>query len=365
MKEMPRKKLLFLYMSVLVLFFQAEIIISTMAQDSNEDNLIPAWYKTSVDWWLAEKITDDEIINSIEFLWHKGIIKIDNKIETSPNFDSNFIPISYEDQKKLISDLKQKFGFWSKGSISDEEVTNTIIKLIQKRIINNLDFTETKLSAAIIDVLDDSFPNRLAQQKIQQFLEKGGYTVDVFSAKDTTVEFYKKLPSTDYNFIYIRTHSLVVPELNNATFLFSGEEYNIDKYLSEQLSGQLARGTPIYEVERQDQDNQSENQEMYFMFGSIFVDEQMEGNFPNSIIVIGGCESAKNLDMANSFVSRGASSVIGWTDPILVGENDRAMVTLFEEIFVNKLEISNSVDIVMEKYGSNLQYDSKLRYLHP
>ncbi len=191
--------------------------------------------------------------------------------------------------------------------------------------------------------------------------------MNIFSAKDVTVEFYKNLPSMNYNFIYLRTHSLVVPELDNTTFLFTGEKYNINKYFTEQVSGQIARGTPSYYEDSVSFENnvESYNNEMYFMISSKFVDETMQGDFPNSIIIIGGCESVKNLDIASSLVSRGASAIVGWTNPILVGENDRAMTTLFEEMLINKTNINDSIHKVMEKYGSNLHYNSTLRYIHP
>lgn len=358
---------LVLLVLISVLLFQI-LLIPTLAEKFNQNNLMPNWFKTNVSWWQEDKITENEIINAMEFLLHKEIIKIDSKkIKYTITTNSKISQLTDEEHKKIIANLKQKLGFWKDGSVSELMIINVVIQLVEKNIIDSTDYKQTKLSAAIIDVLDDSNPNRPAQQKIQQFLEKAGYNVDIFTTKDATVDFYKRLPLMNYNFIYIRTHSLVVQELNNTTFLFTGENYNINKYFSEQLSGQIAKGYPFYvnDSSELEKNKESFNKEMYFMVSSKFVVETMQGVFPHSIIVIGGCESVKNLDIAQSLVLRGASSIIGWTNPILVGENDRAMLTLFEEMLINKSDINDSINIVMEKYGSYLHYDSALRYIHP
>jgi len=111
---------------------------------------------------------------------------------------------------------------------SDSDVTNTIKFLIHSDIISlesTPSYKQPKQLAAIIDQLHDSIPNESFQQKAQQHLENAGYDVDIYTTQDITVDFYKKLPSMNYKFIYIRTHSLGVQELQNSTFLFTGEKY--------------------------------------------------------------------------------------------------------------------------------------------
>jgi hypothetical protein len=343
------------------------LFIPTLAQNFNEDSLIPSWFKINVKWWQDNRITDNEIIDTIKFLSDREIIKLDSD-KTKTTLDSNSTLISNIDDKRIPIYMKNVFGFWEKGLVSDSEIIDTIKYLVEKNIMKiSSTFKQSRPLAAIIDVLDDSSPNKPAQQNIRQYLEKAGYDVDIYTTKDTTVDFYKKLPSMNYEFIYIRTHSLEVPELKDTTFLFSGEKYNINKYFTEQLSGEIARGIPFYQNESVDISKNDElyKDEMFFMISPKFVDENMIGKFPHSIIFIGGCESIKNQDMARSLVSRGASGIIGWNDTIGVGDNDRAMVTLFESILIKKAEISDSIESVMEKYRSNMQYRSTLQYFHP
>jgi hypothetical protein len=102
--------------------------------------------------------------------------------------------------------------------------------------------------------------------------------------------------------------------------------------------------------------------ETYFMIGSKFIDELATGKFPQSVIIIGGCESVRNPDLAKSLVLRGASSVIGWDRSINSMENDKVMLALLEEALINKTGMYDAIGSVMDRYGENLQYSSELFY---
>jgi len=198
-------------------------------------------------------------------------------------------------------------------------------------------------------------------------LENAGYDVDVYTTEDITVDFYKKLPSMNYKFIYIRTHSIGVIELQNSTFLLTGEKYDINKHISEQLSEQVRRGIPIYDqllVDEMIKNDPSLLDKTYFTIGSKLIDELMIGEFPQTVIIIGGCESVRTKDLANSLIYRGASAVIGWDNIINSMENDRVMLALLEEVLINKTGIHDAVLSVMQEFGSGLQYSSNLHYIY-
>ena len=106
--------------------------------------------------------------------------------------------------------------------------------------------------------------------------------------------------------------------------------------------------------------DQSLPDKTYFMIGSKFIDELATGEFPQSVIIIGGCESVRTKDLVGSLLSRGASEVIGWDRTILTTENDRVMLALLEEVLINKIGFYDAVPAVMEKYGPSLLYSSQL-----
>jgi len=96
-------------------------------------------------------------------------------------------------------------------------VTSAIITInLQPDIIQieNLSFDEIP-KAAIIDQLHNDKPNKNYQQNVTKYLETAGYEVDLYTTDDITVDFYKKLPSLNYEFIVIRTHSLGIGEVED------------------------------------------------------------------------------------------------------------------------------------------------------
>jgi len=340
-----------------------------VAQSANEDIQMPSWFKNNAKWWEEGRISDTEILNAIENLLNKGIIKIDlDNIDgvTTAKSDSSNLP--FTEDIGIPSYVKNIFVFWHQGLVSDLEVSNAIKYLVEEKIINT-PFSVLKQPrplAVIIDQLHDSIPNVYFQEKATQYLELAGYQVDISTTKDITIDFYKNLPSMNYKYIVIRTHGLEDPKYNNGTFLFTGEKYTVNKYISEQLSGQIGKGAPIYELERSQIKEKEQNldERMYFLVGSKLVDELMVGKFPDSIILIGGCESVRNKDLAKSLILRGASEIVGWDRTIGSIENDRIMLAFLEKTLVDKEKIQDAVIELNDKYSSELQFSSELNYVY-
>ena len=89
--------------------------------------------------------------------------------------------------------------------------------------------------AAIVDQLHKDIPNLQFQNKTQALLEDAGYQVDLFTTEDITVDFYKKLPTMNYKFIVFRTHSIEAGTVETSASLLTGEVYNIESHVKEQL----------------------------------------------------------------------------------------------------------------------------------
>jgi len=306
------------FLATVLLFQTVTFTPIALAQSSNEDTNVPSWFKNVVKWWKEEKLSDEEIINAIQNLLKREIIKLDStKIKSGTTLPESklFLPPN-KDGAKIPSYVKNTFVSWEEGSVSDSDVANTIKFLIEANIIFTPTYSPDKPRqlAAIIDQLADIVPNKLHQQRALEYLENAGYDVDVYTTEDITVDFFKKLPSMNYKFVYIRTHSLEVAQLGNSTFLFTGEKYDVDKHILEQLSGQVRKAVPIQDQlpEAMIKNATLYEEAMYFTIGSKLIDELMVGEFPQTVIVIAGCESVRTLDLAKSLILRGASAVVGW-----------------------------------------------------
>lgn len=226
--------------------------------------------------------------------------------------------------------------------------------------------------AAIVDQLYDDLPNLHFQKTSREYLESEDYQVDYFTTKDITVDFYKALPSMNYKLIIIRTHSSITPDNDkkpDSADLFTGEKYQQDKYIYEQLSGHVRKSAFFYSSHRVQYDNGTvtlipvvSESGTYFSVGSKFVNEQMTGKFPDSIIIIGGCTALGNPILADSLMNRGASAIIGWDNLVGSGHNDTVMLAVLRDLLVDKSDIVDTVESAMQKFGPDPDYHGALKY---
>jgi len=255
----------------------------------------------------------------------------------------------------------------------------------QENIIQNESYNYDGIpKAVIIDQLHNDIPGISFQTKANETLTNAGYEVDVFTTDELPVDFYKKLPSMNYEFIVIRSHAIGSdgPDIDgdDPVAIFTGEKYRDDKYIQEQLSGQILKGAP-FQASAVDvsvdlsQWNQSEgafeistpweiidDSDPYFLIGSKFVDEQMEGKFPNSVVVLAGCSTLSNPSLAKSFIKRGASSVIGWDNLIENFNNDKTNLLFLDNLLIKNMQTEEAVQSAMNQSGYSTKYSANLSY---
>ena len=239
--------------------------------------------------------------------------------------------------------------------------------------------------AAILDQLDNDIPNEEFQKKATQYLKDAGYEVDLFTTQQLTVDFYKKLPKMNYEFIVVRSHAIGSdgPDYfeKEPVSIFTGEKYADDKYIQEQLFGQLGKGAPYMSSQVEVSVdlsglNQTTSNEVvsesswrlldttnpYFLVGSKYVNDLMEGSFPNSVIVLGGCSTLSNPSLAKALVNRGASSVVGWDRLIGSTKNDQVVLAFLESVLINDMEVDKAVQFVNEKFKLNPESEPTFSY---
>jgi len=217
--------------------------------------------------------------------------------------------------------------------------------------------------AVIIDQLDRDFPNQSFQNQTMEYFSKAGYEVDLYTYDDITIDFYKNLPSMDYNFIVFRSHALAIYGDNPSSWLFTGEKYSEEKYIQDQLAGDLiSRAVPYRVTQAKDLGFDTASKDRHFIVSAKFVENLMTDKFPNSIVILGGCDTMKHPDFGHAFIERGASSVIGWNGLIDAIENDQVLSSLLKEILIEKSDIDDAVDSVMEEYLKEKDTDIRLKH---
>ena len=217
--------------------------------------------------------------------------------------------------------------------------------------------------AVIIDQLERDMPNPSFQNQTMEYFSKAGYEVDLYTYDDITIDFYKNLPSMDYNFIVFRSHALAIYGDNPSSWLFTGEKYSEEKYIQDQLAGDLiSRAVPYRISQAKDLGFDTASKDRHFIVSAKFVENLMTDKFPNSIVILGGCDTMKHPDFGHAFIERGASSVIGWNGLIDAIENDQVLSSLLKEILIEKSDIDDAVDSVMEEYLKEKDTDIRLKH---
>lgn len=203
--------------------------------------------------------------------------------------------------------------------------------------------------AAIIDQVALTHPNQQFVALASGMLEVAGYQVDVYSGEEITVQFYKDLATHRYNLVLFRTHSSDVAPTGEIG-LFTSELYREDRWVMEQLRGRLAYGHLIA----------NGGGPAYFAVVAAFIQEEMRGRFDDALLIISGCKSLGSPKLAQAFLDRGASAVIGWNDTVDLTHNDRATLRLLLAIVGQKMSVDEAVRRTMLEVGPDPVYHSWL-----
>ncbi len=211
------------------------------------------------------------------------------------------------------------------------------------------------VNAAIVDQLSPMYPNAAFIRDAQSELEACGFTVDIYSGDEITVNFFRNLPSHNYDLIILRAHSGLLgvdPEVTNRVWLFTNEEYDSSRFVPEQLSNRLTYGKV------------TDSGTWVFTLSAEFVNESMAGKFDNTVIIMMGCSGLYRMDLAEAFVGKGASVYLGWDGSVVLGYVDRATGVLLDKLCSEELTITAAVTETNDQVGFDPQHGARLRY-HP
>jgi len=217
----------------------------------------------------------------------------------------------------------------------------------------------SQLKAAIVDQLSIAPTGGLNQTFIEtatNTLKQAGYSVDYYPGEEVTVELYRNLPAHGYKIIILRVHSSAtwVQGTESPVILFTSERESQTKYVYEQLTDQLM--SVAYSKEER------EKGITYFGISPPFVTQSMKGKFPNTIIIMMGCEGLDNPLMAEAFVEKGAKVYISWSGPVLASHTDTAVTHLLQHFLIEERTLKESVQETFKQVGFDPAYKSLLTY---
>jgi hypothetical protein len=220
----------------------------------------------------------------------------------------------------------------------------------------------TQPRAAIIDQTGYSFPSPDFIDQAEAYLKEAGYAVTYHAPQEVTVGFYRTLPDKGYDLILFQSHStseVMVPDeeqdpedISPGPFLFTTELYAQQRHLTLQVTDQVRASELFFE-----------DSPLLFAVGPEFVRRSMRVLFPDTVIIIGGCQSLAEPDLAQAFLEKGAVVVVGWDEMVNLSHNNRAVLRLLEAMLVEGLSAEEAVETAMAEVGPDTEYDSSLTVL--
>ena len=219
--------------------------------------------------------------------------------------------------------------------------------------------TAARPRAAIVDQTGYSFPSPDFIAAARATLEDAGYDVTYYGPEEVTVTLYRTLPDRGYDLIVFQTHStsqvLASDEEGGGRdpapgpFLFTTELYEPQRHLTLQVGDQVRASELFFEGSPQ-----------LFAVGPAFVRRSMRGLFPDTVIIIGGCQSLAAPDLAEAFLEKGASVVIGWDEMVNLAHNNQAVLHLLDGLLVQGLMPAEAVQLTNTHLGPDPVYNSLL-----
>jgi len=216
--------------------------------------------------------------------------------------------------------------------------------------------TQFANKAALIDQLSIAYPNPSFTEGFIRMSEAVGLTPEIFTGSEVTLDLYRRLPSMGYRIIVFRVHQSTPAEVllpmdhpvtGYPVYLFTGERYNEHKYVVEQLTDLVV---PAREIN---------GSNVYFSIGPEFV-QSMDGEFPNTVIVLAGCSGLYSAELADSFIIKGASVVLGWQRFVQMDYTDKAIDRLLRAILLEKITFYRSVLVMTSEVGLDPTYETNL-----
>jgi hypothetical protein len=210
--------------------------------------------------------------------------------------------------------------------------------------------------AALIDQLSIAYPNPSFTEEFIRMSKAVGLTPEIFAGTEVTLDLYKRLPSMGYRLIIFRVHQSTPSEVllpydhpvtGYPVYLFTGEPYNEHKYVIEQLSDLVV---PAREIN---------GSNIYFSIGPEFV-QSMDGKFQNTVIILAGCSGLYSAELADSFIIKGASVVLGWQRFVQMDYTDKAIVRLLRAILIEKTTFYRSILVMTSEVGLDPTYATNL-----
>ena len=204
--------------------------------------------------------------------------------------------------------------------------------------------------AALIDALYSNHPNEEFTRSVNKTLQEAGVKVDVYQGKEVTAEFLKKLKG-GYKLIILRMHSAL--SSNNELYLFTAEPYSVGRYVEEQYFRLVKEAYA------------TEDSPSVFAVNWGFIKRLMTGKFNGTLVIVMGCDGARDSWMAEEFINQGAVAYVAWNGPVLLSHSDKAILYLIQALYMERLPLEEAAEKTNSQIGEDPNWGTILEYYVP
>ncbi len=198
--------------------------------------------------------------------------------------------------------------------------------------------------AAIIDGLDDREPNSALIKNTMQCLSDAGYTVDIYSGNNVTIDLLQNIGG--YKVLILRLHSV---SWRGGLYLFSNEKYTKTDYTNEQLTGEVTQAATF-----------DANEIHYFALNSGFLGKNKPDGMNGTTLILMGCDGMASQSSLQAFSGRGVQTYISWDGFVDLSHSDEASLRLVQAIYTEGMVPKAAVDKVNNEIGPDPFYKTKL-----
>lgn len=239
---------------------------------------------------------------------------------------------------------------------SSKKATNTPKTFITKDVKAKTDvFPDGDGKSLILAPFQADFDTDL--DLISGLLEKAGFTVDIYTNDDATLDRFRGSFLDDYDVVIFRSHAAANLKTSGgdlSTMLLTGEKYTSEKMnaLSEEERKSIGIGT--------------HNNEMYFAFSVPWLELTHDEEFSNSWIYAGGCETAMvdqgSSSLSEAFLDLNCAGYNGFDGTINTAISNPIAEKMTAK-FTSSLSFTDASNAVLDDFGLKL-YSWTLRIVN-
>jgi len=144
------------YVIAILMIFSITFSFNYLEEASAEEQVIPSWIKLIAVWWGEDKISDQDFVNTLQYLIEKKILEVPPTVSVEPECgpglvldeitsecvihdesDTNgiFLDAVEEQQKTVVTLIKTTAFWWGQGKIADPDFINALQYLVENNVL--------------------------------------------------------------------------------------------------------------------------------------------------------------------------------------------------------------------------------------